>query len=91
MSVRVTKKIRRVVDRLAKSNATAREISTDTNINFPALWPVIDKLESNGWITDTGQTYSLTQTARDGLREADRPSMTNARPGPRPSPRRSRR
>jgi hypothetical protein len=89
VSVRVTKKVRRVLDRLAKSAATAREISTDTNINFPALWPVIDKLESNGWVQDTGKAYKITQAARDGIRLADQASMTNSKPGPRPGPRRS--
>lgn len=83
MSVRVTKKVRRVVERLSRGGATVKEISEDTNINFPVLWPVIDKLEANGWIKDTGQTYELTQFARDGIRAADEQSMASSRPGPR--------
>jgi predicted transcriptional regulator len=79
----VTRKVRRVVERLAKSPATGLEISADTNISFPALWPVIDRLESNGWITDKDGSFTLTDVARDGMdraRDAVRKSYDPPRP-----------
>lgn len=90
MSVRVTRKIRRVLDTLARGEATAKEISERTNINFPGIWDVITKLESEGWVKDTGETFVITQTGRDGLRAEDEKVMAHSRPGPRRDNRRRR-
>ena len=84
MSVRVTKKIRRVIDRLARGTATGKQLSEDTNIAFTALWVIVDKLEAEGWIKENAdQRYELTQTGRDGIRAEDEKTMAHSRPGPR--------
>jgi hypothetical protein len=92
MSVRVTKKVRRVIDRLAVSPATPRQISEATNIKFPALWPIIDRLLMEGWIiVKSTQEYVLTEDGRAGLKqviadEARVPHPSTVPPVARPRP-----
>lgn len=87
MSVRVTRKTRRVIDRLAKSPATIREISEVTNIKFPALWPIMDRLTIAGWIIcKSTQEYVLTEDGRAGRDQAiadEKQAHVNPWPEPR--------
>lgn len=92
MSVRVTRKVRRVLDLLARQGATVREISDGTNISLPTLWPLLDRMADSGWIAVDGRTYSLTEAGRTARKQAQedakRQRVANwpdARPrGPRP-------
>ncbi len=93
MSVRVTRKVRRVIDRLARGPATVADISDNTNIKFQALWPIIDRLLMDGWIVvKSTQEYVLTECGRAGREQAIKDekqaqiqSWPDARPrGPRP-------
>jgi hypothetical protein len=71
MSVRVTRKTRRVVDWLSRGPATIRDISENTNIKFPALWPIMDRLTVAGWIVcKSTQEYVLTEDGRAGRKQA---------------------
>lgn len=86
MSVRVTRKTRRVIDRLAISPATIREISEAVNIKFPALWPIMDRLTVAGWIIcKPTQEYVLTEDGRAGREQAIADEkQTYVTPGPDP-------
>lgn len=92
MSARITRKARRVLDLLAKDGATAPEISNETNINLPTLWPLLDRFADEGWIKVDGRTYRLTSEGVNARKRAEQEAkqqrVTNwpeARPrGPRP-------
>lgn len=82
MTIRVTRKIRRVLERLVKSPATATEISSDTNISFPALYPMLDRLADAGWITVGDLAYSITSAGHAGLIAVEPPVKIPEPPRP---------
>lgn len=92
MSVRITRKHRRVIDALARESLAIGPLSAATNISVIHLWPIIDRLEADGWVTTDGAVWSLTDKGREGhqkvkedLKEAHRQSWPDARPrGPKP-------
>lgn len=93
MSVRITRKAKRVLDHLSRGASPASEIRNETNINFATLWPILDRLIDEGLVTVEGRLYSLTSRGRTARREAEEAVETARQappqvPGPRPRPRR---
>lgn len=80
MSVRVTRKIRRVLDRLAvQGPGTLHEIAADTNINWPVLQPILFKLEDEEWVTvSDSHQWKITELGRT-QRKADTSAVQAAR------------
>ena len=69
MSVRVTRKVRRVLETLSRGEYTVAGMIAATNISAAHLWPLIDRLYNNGWIESTGHdTYTITETGRCELK-----------------------
>lgn len=70
MTVRVTRKVRRVVERLDKGPATALETSVDTNISLSAAYVILDRLLDAGWVIyRSDHTHVLTAHGRACLRD----------------------
>lgn len=87
MSVRVTRKIRRVLEALAVGEYTVAGLVGATKISPPHLWPIIDRLHDNGWIEPTGHdTFKITDIGRAGLK-ADTEAVETARQDTPPAPR----
>lgn len=88
MSVRVTRKIKRVLHLLAGHGpATVPDIRDATKISITALWPVLDRLHDHGWIEwrVSDRTYAITGLGTDGLKTAEGPQETpEPAKGPRP-------
>ncbi len=68
MSVRVTRRVRRVLESLARSDRTVAGLIADTGISPSWLWPVIDRLETNGWIAEAEDAYQITELGRRELK-----------------------
>jgi len=92
VSLRVTRKVRRVLDHLAANGpGCADQISAATGISLPALWPIIDRMSDAGWVgLGTDRRWSVTATGLDELADAVK-AVQAAReatpPPPRPLPR----
>jgi predicted transcriptional regulator len=96
VTMRITRHARRVLDLLAKGPAPASEITNETNINLPTLWPLLDRLADEGMISVANRQWSITpqgreareatETARnapsDGLRAGPGPQTRAPRPRP---------
>lgn len=92
MSVRVTRKVRRVLDHLAaRGPGTLHEVAAATNINWPVLQPILFKLEDEGWVTvSDGHKWAITPVGRAGRDDAaasvhrpPEPPRPEVRPRPR--------
>jgi hypothetical protein len=88
VSLRVTRKIRRVLDHLAAQGPdNASGIALGTSISLPALWPVLDRLADAGWIKVAGdRQWSVTALGLDE-REAAIRALQAARDATPPPPR----
>lgn len=65
MTVRVTRKVRRVVERLDKGPATAIVVSGDTNLGLSAVYVILDRLEDSGWLVfSADHTWCLSAHGR---------------------------
>ena len=68
MTVRVTRKVRRVVERLDKAPATAVQVSADTAVSLSGTYIILDRLFDARWLTldhSTGDyLYALSEHGR---------------------------
>lgn len=74
MSVRMTRKVKNVMTRLADGPATSKELADGCNLSIMTLYPLADQLIDCGWITydRKSKNYSITaegKTVADQLAE----------------------
>jgi DNA-binding IclR family transcriptional regulator len=87
VSIRITRRTRRVLDCLSRGPATVQEITEATALGFQTVLNILGSLADNGMTSADGRAWKITPegvVARTQAVEAVKAAHVASWPGPRP-------